>query len=103
MKSLKIMNMFIEKIFNIKKFWNPFPYDLSMWPRIIRNWTLATINHEPDQYCLPCCPIYKSQAWQVLFTFGSIDVPWLSPVVRGSYGWPDLLTTSLKQYFWRSV
>ena len=23
-----------------------------MWPRITRNWTLATIHHKPDPYCL---------------------------------------------------
>ena len=28
-------------------------YDLSMRPRITWNWTLATINHKPDSYCLP--------------------------------------------------
>ena len=30
-------------------------------------------------------PIYKSQTRRVLFTFGSIDVLWLSPMVRGFY------------------
>ena len=28
------------------------PYNLIMWPRITRNWTLSTINHEPDPYWL---------------------------------------------------
>ena len=68
------------------RFWiSNFNFDLwcTIWvTRVAKNnmeqWTLATINHKPDLYCLL---LARSQTWQVLWTFGSIDV------LYGSYPW----------------
>ena len=50
------------------------------------NTELSIENDEPRAWFVLFTfgPIYKPQAWQVLFTLASIDVPRLSPVVRGS-------------------
>ena len=45
------------------------------------------INHEPDSYCLPLAQSTSHKPDKRLFTFASIDVPRLSPVVRGSYNY----------------
>ena len=49
----------------------------------VLNSTLATINHEPALCFFTFGPIYKPRAWPLLFTYVSIDIPWLSPVVLG--------------------
>ena len=63
-----------------------------MWPRITRNWTLATIHHKPEPYCLllarstnhkpdRCCirlvrsTYYGSHPWCVVLMFSLIFLP----------------------------
>ena len=50
--------------------------------RVPRHW--RQLNHEPGLCFFTFRPIYKPQTWPVLFTYFSIDVPPLSPVVLGA-------------------
>ena len=92
--SIAIVNFYFQFLFSISIVnVNPLPYDLNMWPRITWNWTLATINNEPDLYCLPslarsinhepdwCClhlvrsTYHGSHPWWVVLMFSAIPLP----------------------------
>ena len=55
-------------------FLNPLLYDLSMWPRNERHGLQLITSPTRIVYLWP---IYERRTWHALFTFGSIDVPWL--------------------------
>ena len=81
-------------IFNV----DPLPYDLSMWPRITRNRTLAIINHEPDPYYLPLARSTNNEPDRWCLRLLRSTYHGSHPMVCGFYVWPDFLTTSLKRY-----
>ena len=62
--------------------------------------TLATINYKPDPYCLLLARStnHKNLTSVVNVWFDRRTIRF-SPMVRGSYIWPDFLTTNLTLYW----